>query len=154
MGQVMKDSGTIARRVLTIILPFILIIGSLLGIINQPSLYNYGAQKYGVLESLQENGLALSKDELARVYDELVRYFNSRDEFINITVNSNGQLVALFTQEEALHFKDVKGLIHLGYRVVTIRSGLCDSFCPLGQFWAKSVGDVIYFPAVCSGGAG
>jgi len=50
----------------------------------------------------------LTKEELTQTARELIKYFNSDEESVNIDI---------FTQREIDHLKDVKGLIQLVYRL-------------------------------------
>jgi len=78
-------------------------------------LCDFGSERYDIGQRLSRYGLALDDTEIQRIYDGLVDYFNSGDEDISLTVVSDGRPVPLFTQEEVIHFKDVKGLIWLDY---------------------------------------
>ena len=89
-----------------------LVIGALA---NSQRLYDYAANKYGVADSLAVSGLQLSDSELAGIYANLIHYYNSGQEYVYITLPRNGQQIAVLTPDEAIHFKDVKGLIHLDY---------------------------------------
>jgi integral membrane protein (TIGR01906 family) len=70
---------------------------------NSMRLYEYGFNKY---EVSAETGL--TKEELTQTARELINYFNSNEESVNIDI---------FTQREIDHLKDVKGLIQLVYRL-------------------------------------
>jgi integral membrane protein (TIGR01906 family) len=80
---------------------------------NSLWLYKYGFQKYQVSQST-----GLPDSELDKAASGLILYFNSSDEYVNITVTSNNQSFPLFTEEEQIHFKDVKGLVWLDYWVL------------------------------------
>lgn len=82
---------------------------------NSRWLYTSGFQKYGVS---QTTGLAPA--ELEKAAAGLISYFNSTDEYVNITLTKDGKPFPLLTREEAIHFKDVKDLVWLDYRVFFI----------------------------------
>lgn len=80
---------------------------------NSVWLYKYGFDKYDV--SLT-TGLADS--ELEKVAAGLISYFNSDEEYIDLTVMKNGNPFILFNERELIHLKDVKGLIRLDYKIL------------------------------------
>jgi integral membrane protein (TIGR01906 family) len=68
---------------------------------NQQRLYEYGFDKFDVGAEV-----GLTDAELRDFAGQLIRYFNSDEEFLDTT---------LFNQREISHLKDVKGLIQLDY---------------------------------------
>jgi integral membrane protein (TIGR01906 family) len=109
---------TAAQWILIVCLP-VLLLSAVIGILaNSLWLYEYGAHKYGVGQSLADAGLNLSDPELSGIYAGLISYYNSGEEYVNITVVEDGKPVNVLTPEEVLHFKDVKGLIRLDYRIL------------------------------------
>jgi integral membrane protein (TIGR01906 family) len=78
----------------------------------------WGAERYQVQETLADYGLHLEQPEIKAVYSGLVRYFWNGQEYVDIKVKQDGQILDFFTPEETIHFKDVKGLLRLDY-------GLC-----------------------------
>ena len=70
---------------------------------NDIRLYEYGFNKYEVSAAT-----GLDNEELLSVADQMVTYFNSAEEFLDID---------LFNQREVTHLKDVKGLLQLAYRL-------------------------------------
>jgi integral membrane protein (TIGR01906 family) len=106
---------TPAQWIFIVCLP-VLLLAAVIGILaNSLWLYEYGAHKYGVGQSLADAGLKLSDSELSGIYAGLISYYNSGEEYVNITVVEDGKPVNVLTPEEVLHFKDVKGLIRLDY---------------------------------------
>jgi len=104
----------IAIRVLFILcLPVLLLTASIGGAANSLWLYEYGFQKNN---ASQTTGLAQSELEKAAI--GLISYFNSNEEYISLTVVKNGEPFKLFIDDEAAHFKDVKGLFWLNYWVL------------------------------------
>ncbi|MDP2916425.1 MAG: DUF1461 domain-containing protein [Dehalococcoidia bacterium] len=111
----MKILGRIAGWIFIIAMPALLISASIGGAFNSQWLYEYGFQKYGVS---QTTGLAPA--ELSKAAKALISYFNSGYEYISVTVTKDGKPFELFTREESIHFKDVKGLVWLDYTVLLI----------------------------------
>ena len=111
----MKIFETTARVIFILCLPAIFISASLAWGFNSQWLYEYGFQKYEVSQST-----GIPDNELNRAAHELIAYFNSDEEYVNIRVTAGDNTFPLFTLEEQIHFKDVKGLVWLDYRVLVI----------------------------------
>jgi len=80
--------------------------------VNQPRLYYYGFDAFHISQRTGIEPQALR--EIARA---LIEYFNSPQDYIQITVEIRGQERPLFTQREVIHLRDVKGLIRRVYWV-------------------------------------
>jgi integral membrane protein (TIGR01906 family) len=102
-----------ARWLFILCLPALLLTASIGIAVNSQWLYEYGFDKYNIS---QVTGLPDS--ELEKVASGLIDYFNSGEEFIDITVIKDGQPFTIFNQKEVAHLKDVKGLIQLDYWVL------------------------------------
>lgn len=102
-----------AQWVFILCLPVLLVTASIAWAANSLWLYRSGFEKYDVG---QNTGLADS--ELETVATGLIDYFNSGEEYIRLTVIKDGKPFDIFTREEGFHFKDVKGLFRLDYRVL------------------------------------
>ena len=111
----MKIAITIFRWIFVLCLPTLFIASSLAWGFNSLWLYEWGFQKYRVSQST-----GLSEAELNKAGKALIDYFNSQDEYIHVTVVKDGRSFELFNQEEQIHFKDVKQLVWLDYRVALI----------------------------------
>jgi integral membrane protein (TIGR01906 family) len=109
---------TAAQWVFIVCLPVMLLAAVIGFLANSLWLYEYGAHKYGVGQSLAEAGLKLTDAELSGIYAGLISYYNSDEERVNVTVTQDEKIVSVFTPEEVLHFKDVKGLIRLDYKIL------------------------------------
>ena len=118
-------------------LPVLLLTTSLGGAANSLRLYKYGSEKYNVSQSLADAGLKLTDSELENIYAGLISYFNSHDEYISITVTQDGKPFKLFTPEETIHFRDVKGLIRLDYRVLLGTLVYALAYAGVCLFWRK-----------------
>jgi integral membrane protein (TIGR01906 family) len=103
---------------LFIILLPVLLLTLVIGVLaNSPWLYENSARQYGVAESLANTGLRLSEAEISSIYKTLIHYYNSNEDYVNVTVDRGDEQINVLTPEETQHFKDVKGLIRLDYGV-------------------------------------
>lgn len=109
----MKILLTTARWLFVLCLPLLLLSASIAAAINCPALYQYGFKKYQVS---QTTGIA--ETELEKAATGLIRYFNSDEEHISLTMIKDGKSFTLFNQREVAHLKDVKALFWLDYRVL------------------------------------
>jgi len=80
---------------------------------NSVALYEYGFDKYDVVSTT-----GLARTELVKSAETLISYFNSGEEYIDLVVEKDGVEFELFTREESIHMKDVKGLVRLDYGVL------------------------------------
>jgi integral membrane protein (TIGR01906 family) len=108
-----KTINLIARVFFILCLSLLLLTASISGAVNCARLYQYGFEKYDVSQTT-----GIDSAELKKAAQGLIHYFNSREEPINLTVMKDGKPFTLFNQPEIIHLKDVKDLIHLGYRVL------------------------------------
>ncbi len=113
----MKIVDAAARWLFPVCLPLLLLAAVIAAGANTLRLYTYAADKYGVSDALIRNGQELSRAQLSSVYADLIRYYNSGDELVTLTVDQ-GRTEPLLTPEEAYHFKDVKELIRLDYGIL------------------------------------
>ena len=109
----MRILGIAAKWLFILCLPLLLLTVSLCGAVNSIGLYGYGFEKYNVG---QTTGLA--QPELKKAATGLIRYFNSDEEYISLTVIKDGEPFTLFNQREVAHLRDVKGLVWLDYWVL------------------------------------
>jgi integral membrane protein (TIGR01906 family) len=122
----------IARWLFALCLPCLLLTASIWWAANSHWLYTSGFAKYDVAAST-----GLSEAELDRVAIELIDYFNSGEEFVNITVIKDGQPFELFTEEEILHFRDVKGLFRLDFYVLLGTGIYVVGYVALSLVWRR-----------------
>ena len=94
-------------------IPILLLTASIGWAVNSLWLYKYGFEKYDVSQTT-----GLPEVELEKAAAGLISYFNSDEEYINLTVMKDGKPFELFNREEVIHFRDVKGLFRLDYRVL------------------------------------
>ncbi len=109
----MKIPWIIAQWVFILCLPVLLVTASIAWAANSLWLYRAGFEKYDVGETT-----GLGEPELDKVATGLIGYFNSGKEYVSLTVTKDGRPLKLFTREEVIHFKDVKGLFRLDYGVL------------------------------------
>jgi integral membrane protein (TIGR01906 family) len=110
MGYKLRIFSIVAKWLFILCLPVLLLTASIGGAVNSLRLYEHGFEKNN---ARQTTGLAQS--ELEKVASGLITYFNSDEEYISLTVVKDGEPFELFTTEEIIHFRDVKGLIWLDY---------------------------------------
>lgn len=109
----MRIVGIAAKWLFILCLPLLLLSASIGGAANSLWLYKYGFDKYNVSET---TGLAPS--ELEKAATGLIRYFNSDEEYISLTVIKDDKPFILFNQREIAHLRDVKGLFWLDYWIL------------------------------------
>jgi integral membrane protein (TIGR01906 family) len=130
MEMTTKIIGFIAKWLFIICLPALLLTASIGLLVNSQWLYQYGFDKYSVG---QTTGLADS--ELRKAASGLIDYFNSDEEFIDITVIRDGQPFTLFNEREIAHLRDVKGLIRLDYRVMLATGAYVVIYAVISLCW-------------------
>jgi integral membrane protein (TIGR01906 family) len=133
----MKIVISITRVILVVCLPVLLLTAVIAGEVNSSWLYTHGFEKYDVRQSLADNGLNLTNTDMAGIARGFIRYFNSNEEYINLTVQQNNNTVNLFNSEEIIHFKDVKKLFRFDYIVLLGTFGYCLVFSLISIFWRK-----------------
>jgi len=114
----LKIFATGAKWLFMLLLPVLLLTASIGWAANSLWLYRHGLNTYDVARTLADSGLELAGSELEEIYAGLISYFNSAEKDISLTVVMDGKQVNLFTPEEVIHFRDVKGLIRLDYGVL------------------------------------
>jgi integral membrane protein (TIGR01906 family) len=133
----MRTLGIAAKWLFVLCLPVLLLTTSLGWAANSLWLYKHGFQNYNVSQTLADYGLELTDSEIENIYAGLISYFNSPDEYISITVVKDGEPFNLFTPEETIHFRDVKGLIRLDYWVLLGTLVYALAYVGVCLFWRK-----------------
>ncbi|HEY33438.1 MAG TPA: DUF1461 domain-containing protein [Dehalococcoidia bacterium] len=128
----MKILGVTARWLFVLCLPFLLLTGSIWWWANSHWLYTSGFERYDVSQNT-----GLSEVELERIATELIDYFNSPEEYVNITANKDGQSFELFTEEEIIHFCDVKGLFRLDFYVLLGTGIFVVGYAAVSLLWRR-----------------
>ncbi|MCJ7763614.1 MAG: TIGR01906 family membrane protein [Dehalococcoidales bacterium] len=102
-----------ARWLFILCLP-VMLFTTVIGLaVNSQCLYEYGFDKYDVSQAT-----GIDDTELEKAASGLISYFNSGEEFIDLTVIKEGEPFTLFNQREVAHLMDVKELIWLDYWVL------------------------------------
>ena len=138
----MKALTSVAAIAFVACLPFLLLTGSIWWAANSYWLYTSGFQRYDVARST-----GLNDDELGRIAEGMIDYFNSDEEFVSLTIQKNGQTTDLFTGEEAIHFRDVKGLFRLDLYVLLGTGGYAALFaaaCAWRRAWRRLARGVLF----------
>lgn len=124
--------GIAAKWLFMLCLPVLLLTASLGWAVNSHWLYNYGFEKYSLSQTP-----ALAEFNLEEIADEIISYFNSSEEYLSLTVTRDGEPFELFTLEETIHFKDVKGLIRLDYWVLGGTLAYTLAYAAVSLFWRR-----------------
>ena len=111
----MKIIGIATAWLFILCLPLLLLTASAGGAVNSLWLYQYSFDKYN---ASQRTGLA--QLEMEKAATGLIRYFNSDEEYISLSVEKDDKSFELFNQREVAHLRDVKELIWLDYRVLLV----------------------------------
>jgi integral membrane protein (TIGR01906 family) len=111
----MKYLTLFSRWIFVLCLPIFCLSASIAWAVNSAWLYNSLFEKYDVAQTLTDNGLPVTDEDLNDITHGFIRYFNNSDKYIDLTVEVNGNPVPLFTEEETIHFKDVKDLFRFDY---------------------------------------
>lgn len=128
----MKIAGIVLRWIFILCLPILFLSASLAWGFNSLWLYEYGFQKYQVSQST-----GLSESDLNKSGGALIDYFNSSEEYIHVTVTRDGQPFELFNQGEQIHFKDVKQLVRLDYRIASFSLFIVLAYALITLFWRQ-----------------
>lgn len=116
----MKIFDTITKWLFAVSLAFVLLTGSIAWVTNSAWFYNWGFR--------QNNVTFLAPMELDKAAKGLITYFNSSEQYINITVIRDSQPFQLFSQKEIDHLKDVKALFRLDYKILLVSFLVCLAF--------------------------
>lgn len=123
-GIIMNYFSFLPKLVMVFCLPVIFLTASVAIAFNSQWVYQRGFDKYDI-----ETVTGLEQSELKKASQELISYFNSPEELIEITVVKNGQPFTLFNEREVLHLKDVKDLVELNATVLVFSSIYVLGFC-------------------------
>lgn len=117
---------------LGLVWPILLISATLSFLDSQPWFYTLGWARHNVSATT-----GLSSDELDRIARQLVEYFETDQQYLDVKIVRHGQLVDLFNPREVEHMKDVKGLVRFGYTVLWVSLLYAAIFASAGLFWWK-----------------
>lgn len=123
--------SALAMGVFILCIPIFLLTTNMAGAVNSARLYEYGFNRYEVSEAT-----GIGDEDLLVVAREMIHYFNSEEEPIQITILAPGG-EELFNEREVAHLKDVKGLIRLCYNLQVATFG-CLAVILIGGFvWQR-----------------
>jgi integral membrane protein (TIGR01906 family) len=128
----LKLYGNLAKWIFVICLPVLLIASGIAWGFNSLWIYKYGFTKYNVSQAS-----GLSPAELDKAARGMIAYFNSKDEYVHITLIKDGAPFELFTEEEQIHLKDVKQLVWLDYKIFFITLALVLAYSLVSLFWRQ-----------------
>jgi hypothetical protein len=106
----LKILNLCTKYIFILCLPVLLLSGSLAWGFNSTWILEYGFRKYDV-----SGNTGLSTTELNTIAHDWVRYINSGDPYWHIIIEREENSFELFTEEEQMHFGDVKQLIRLDH---------------------------------------
>ena len=130
--MVLKILGIIARWLFVLCLPCLLLTASIWWAVNSHWLYTSGFERYDVSQTT-----GLSQEELERIATEMIDYFNSPEEYVHVTAYKDGQPFELFTEEELIHFRDVKGLFRLDFYVLLGTGIFVAGYAAVSLLWRR-----------------
>ena len=123
--------AALAMGLFSLCIPIFLLTTNLAWAVNTVRFYEYGFNKYDVSEAT-----GIEDEELLQVVRELIHYFNSKEEPIQITIlTPEGE--ELFNEREVVHLKDVKGLIGLCYHLQVATFGCLAAILIGGFIWQR-----------------
>jgi integral membrane protein (TIGR01906 family) len=133
----MKIVMSVARFLFIICLPCLLLTAAIAGAVNSSWLYTHGFEKFNVRQSLADNGYYLTQADMSNIARGFIRYWDSNEQYISLTVQQQGVSVALFNKDEILHFRDVKNLFRFDYAVLLGTFLYCLIFGLVSIYWDK-----------------
>jgi integral membrane protein (TIGR01906 family) len=113
-------------------LPVLLLSASICFVGNSLWLYKAGFHRHDVSQTT-----GLDETALETAATSLINYFNSDEEYVEVTVTKDGVPFELFTEEETIHFKDVKGLIRLDYYLLMGTALYTLVYAGISLLWQK-----------------
>ena len=108
-----RATTAITTALFVISLPLLLLAASIWGAATSHWLYTSGFERNAVA-----GATGLSRAELDSLARSLIGYFKNGDEYVQVRLEPGGPPVDFFTPEELVHFRDVKRLFRLDFRVM------------------------------------
>jgi uncharacterized membrane protein len=130
MGLRMNVISKVANWIFILCLPALLISAGIAWGFNSLWIYQYGFRKYNVSQTT-----GFSPAELDKIAKSMIHYFNSSDEYVQISISNGNNSFDLFTIEEQTHLNDVKQLVWLDYRILLIAFILVLVYTLISVFW-------------------
>jgi integral membrane protein (TIGR01906 family) len=116
MADAVKRTGlpvAASRLLFVLTLPLLLFSLNMDLAAHSRALYQYGLDRYGAAGRMQ-----MAPEEVSRAGRELIAYWGSPQEDVDIVVRRGGETIELFSQREVDHLRDVKGLIAFNRRLM------------------------------------
>ena len=111
----MKYVNFFSRWIFILCLPPMLLSAGIAWAANSLWIYEAGFHKYDI-----STVTGLDNTQLEKAARGIISYWNSGEEYIDITVEKDGRSFTLFNEREVIHLKDVKGLFRLDYGVLLV----------------------------------
>ena len=128
----MRSLGALIAVLFIMCIPIFLVTSNLAWAVNSLRLYEYGFDKYAVSDAM-----GIEEEQLIRAARELILYFNSDEEFIQVWINQDDALLGLFNAREIIHLREVKGLIGLCYNLQVASFGFLAATLIGGFIWQR-----------------
>ncbi len=128
----LKYIRIITKWLFILCIPFFLLTGFIAAAINSQWLYEHSFNTYDV-----EQTTGIEKVELEKAATQIIRYFNSSEEYLSVTVIKDGVDFVLFNEKEVAHMKDVKALVRLDYYVLLGTGLFMLSYIALNIFYRR-----------------
>jgi integral membrane protein (TIGR01906 family) len=125
----LKILNLVTKVLFVICLTVLLLSGSLAWGFNSSWILEYGFSKYDV-----SGNTGLAPSELQFISRDWVRYINSGDQYWHIQIERQEGSFVLFSEEEQMHFRDVKQLIRLDYSILIITFSLAVLYSLIWSF--------------------
>jgi integral membrane protein (TIGR01906 family) len=141
--KMMKFLHLISKIIFIVCLSILFITTGIAIAFNAPQVYQHSFDKYNI-----EQVTGIENSELTKAGHQLIDYFNSGDELIDVTVIKDGEPFTLFNEREILHLKDVKTLVILNYALLVFSGiyilGYCAiTFALVPSYWHKILHQLI-----------
>jgi integral membrane protein (TIGR01906 family) len=121
-----------ATGLFMICLPLALILSTVRAVAHDSRIYAYSIDRYNVTQVT-----GISRSELVRAGAEIVDYFNSGDEVMDIKVVRDNSLIPLFNSREIIHMHDVKLLFERVFQVQIAALVYCLAYVGFVVVWAR-----------------
>ena len=102
----------LARVLFILAIPTFLVTSNVRLAFDSLSLYGYGFEQHNVV-----GNTGLNMDQLMSIAAEIIHYFNSSEELLDVKVFIGENQFTLFNHGEVLHMRDVKGLLQAVHKV-------------------------------------
>lgn len=112
MKPLLQRAGLLATVAFVMAIPVALVVTNARWAINEMRLYQDGFRRYDISRKT-----GISFEDLSQVGRSIIRYFNSPQEPLQVTVSVGGVQRELFNAKEVSHMADVKRLVRRVYGI-------------------------------------